>query len=358
MEKIVCYFDVQTLIKFKSLSTYYNDFALNALRYNKLFEKMCRTEIPSKYFTNLLSKYYEEKSSSNGFSEKEYETVYKTWLRWQSSVFNVIQIAKHNFVGYNKISKIFCYQHDVMAVFERFTVTLSLSKIENTAKFLVKKHGMNPKLPDRPLLRNPWERTSNYICLNLSHSNICPSDCPAYYVHHSNNKNGKPTGKLIDVDMNMLTNVCCYVRESCYEWHSHNVPNIINGHYCKKINNTVYTSVVYGVIVSLGPENCIVVHDIYNNLCTTLHSWLDLKYIKGTAFYIYTNILFVGTKNSYLLAYRLKCWDDLIHLKKENMLFETKLQIGQIKAIGVVDYQNINAIVVASVLNMCWLKVN
>lgn len=364
MEKIVCYLDGRTLLQFKLLSKTCYNIASNALRFNKLWKKICLTEIPKKYFITLFNKHFDKFTSLYLLSENEYEKLYKHWLQWQSSVFNVKRIGQHHFLGYDVINKVICHKHDVMVVFSSLTSVFSLLKNLKEENYVIKNNGLKPRYPGMLIILNPRPETTEsnaeqnqYMTCNQKYCNRCPLHSIAYQVHDGNFES-KPIGKLIDVDTNIYTNVCCWVRESWYEWHSNDASNVVNGHYCQKLINTIYTSVVHGVIISLSPGNRIVVHDIYKNSCTTIHSWLDRKYVRATALYIYTDILFVGTQNSYLLAYRLQSWDDLIHPKKKNMLLEIKLHIGKIEKIDIMDYKNVKAVIVASTLSIYWLKVN
>lgn len=364
MEKIVYYFDGITLLKFKSLSKTCNAIVKNVLHYHKLWKHICLEEIPKKYFFDLMNKKLLVPSSLDSFSEIQYEKLFKSWLQWQCSSFKITLIGEHHFLGQDVINKIICHKFDVMVVFKKCMNLLSLLKNEKyTDAYVIKLNTTLPELNSLTLLmlnpqqqiKNEDEESSIYITCHKKCVNICPLHGTTDKVYH-----GYPFahyyGDLIDVDANIYVNTCCWVRETWYEWHSDN-PNVVTRHQCNNLGYTIFTSVVHGVIIG-RLNNSIVIHGLYNKLCTKVDSWLDRKYIKATAIYIYTNILFIGTQNSYLLAYRIQCWDDLINLKEKNKLLENKLAIGQIIKLDIMDFENIKVIIVASVSSVLFIKIN
>ena len=160
MEKIVCYFDGRTLLKFKLVSKTCNDIAKNALRYNKLWKKICHDEIPKKYLIDLLTKQFVKNIPFNLLSEMHYETIYKNWLQWQSPVFNVSRIGYHNFLGHDGVIKIICHKLDVMIVFSNFMYLFSLSKNQNTGTFALRNSNSENCKPNVLIVLNPRPETN------------------------------------------------------------------------------------------------------------------------------------------------------------------------------------------------------
>jgi len=363
MEKIVCYFDGKTLLKFKQLSKTCDDIANNALRYNKLWKKFCLEEIPNKYLIDLFTKQCDKKVPFELLSEIHYETAYKKWVEWQNPVFKLTYIGQHDFLGLNGVTKIICHELDVMIVFPNFMYLFSLTKNQISGEyFVVSGYSENCKsnaqvvLNPRPVRNQETGVDNIFITCRVKHSNFCP----LHLVNeiHDGNRREHYTGNLVDVDMNVYTNVCCWVRETWYEWHSNIESNVIKGHLCPHLSFLLFTSVVHGLIISRNQTNSILIHGIYKNTCIIAHSWLKKKYSGASAIYLYTNILFVGTLNGFLLAYRLHCMDDLINLKDKNMLLEENLNIGQINMLNVTDFDDVKVLSVASTNSVLWIKIN
>lgn len=365
MEKIICNFDGNTLLKFKSLSSVCTDIANNAMLYNNLWKKICLKEIPKNYFIELLNKHFNTFIPYGSLSEIQYEGLYKHWEQWQNPAFKTTRIGQQDFLGFDKINKIICHKFDVMVIFTKSIYTFTLIKDEKKMEndYVIKENKSELSQPHTFVMLNPRPQTIRegeelnfYITCCLKRLNLCPLHNMVNKIHDGNTR-GHYIGKLIDVDTNVYVNACCWVRETWFEWHSHFNTNIINGHHCQKLSNTMYTSVVHGIIIGRINTNNIIVHNIYKDLCLTLNSWMHYKYIGATAVYIYLNILFIGTQNGYLLAYRLHSWDDLINLKEKNILLESKLDIGPIVKLDIMDCENIRAIIVASSSNVLWIKV-
>lgn len=364
MEKIVYYLDGITLLKFKLLSKTCNDIVKNVLRYNDIWKKICLTEIPNKYLIDLLNKQFNRYISFDSLSEIQYERLYKCWIRWQRSVFNVTCIGEQNFLCLEEIKQVICCKLDVLVVFSNHMCQFSLIKNENkSGNYIIKENKSEIRKPLTLAMLNPKPQTNNdseehdlFIYCHQNNSNICPLHNTVDKIHDGNMK-GYNIDKLIDVDTNIYINECCWVRETWYEWHS-NIKSNITGHHCQKLNRTMFTSIIHGVIIGQIHRNSIVFHNVYKNLCITVHSWLYHKYIEATAVYIYANILFIGTQNGYLLAYRLHCWNNLMNLKKEDMLLEARLNIGQIIRLDIMDINNIQAIIVATTASIFWIKLN
>lgn len=363
MENIVCYLDGITLLTFKLLSKTCYGIVQSVLKYNKLWKKICLNEIPYKYFIELLNKQFNTYISFDSLSEIQYERLYKRWIKWQRNVFTITHIGEQNFLCLSEIEKIICCKLDVLVVFLNHMCLFSLIKDENkTDNYTIKENKLEFRKPLTLSLLNPQSETKKdgkehlFISCHRNYLNLCPLH-NALDLTHDGNMREYYVGQLIDVDANIYINICCWVRESWYEWHSNTNSNI-TGHRCRKLSRTMYTSVVHGVIIGQINRNSIVFHNMYKDLCVTVNLWLYHKYIRATAVYIYANILFIGTQNGYLLAYRLQCWDDLMNLKKENMLLEARLNIGQIVRLDIMDFENIQAIIVATASSAFWIKFN
>ncbi|XP_025425396.1 uncharacterized protein LOC112694207 isoform X2 [Sipha flava] len=364
MERIVYYFDGITLLKFKLLSETCNTIVQNVLRYHKLWKKICLKEITKKYFIELINKKLHALVSLDSLSEIEYGQLYKNWLQWQCSSFKTTLIGEYHFIGQDAINKIICYKYDVIVVFKNCTYLVSLLKNEKkTNAYVIKVNSLSElqniftlvMLNPQHQIYDESEDFNRFVTCHQKGKNVCPLHGTTDEVYHGNTTSHY-TGNLIDMDANIYINTCCWVRETWYEWYSNNT-NFVTGHKCKNLSCTMFISVVHGVIIG-RLNNSVVIHGIYNKLCTKVDSWLIPKYTKATAIYIYTNILFIGTQNSYLLAYRIQCWDDLINLKKRNNLLEKKLAIGQIIKFDIMDFENIRVIVVASKSSVLWIKIN
>lgn len=368
LEKIVSYLDGKTLLQFKLLSKSSYSVVTNVLRFNKIaWKKFCVNEIAKRYFIELLSKYFVAYSPSDTLSEFQYEQFYKNWLQWQHPVFNVKHIGKKDLVGRGNINTIICYKSIVLVVFSNSMVLLSIEKNEETESYVITNKGTRCQRQDSLVVLNPYHNSMRNaspfdIFTTCLQNNVVV--CP---LHSKNNRrllNGNFVvnfvGRLIATDFNMYLNLCCWVRESLFEWHSNEnaTHNPTCGHFCNNLGNTMFVSLVHGIIISRMHTNDIVVHDMYNEGCRVIRPWLNNKYTGATAVYIYTDILFIGTQTGYLLAYRLKCWADLQTLDEANMLFEMKLDIGQIVKLDVMNYDNFRAVVVASTSSVLWIKIN
>lgn len=364
MEKIVYYLDGQTLLHFKTLSKLCYDIVNNVLRHNTLWKNICLKEIPYKYIIDIISKQFDGYVKFESITEIQYERLYKTWLIWQRTTFNTKNIGNLNYLGLQGINKILCNKVDITVIFSKYVRKYSIIKSEkNSDKYVIVEKQFEYTIPPftlfmlnpRPQAITEDDELNLYTTYHLKNRNICPLHNTSVNVHDGNN-GGFYMGNLLDVDTNVYINACCMVREKWYEWHSNVESRVINGHNCYKLDSTYYTSVLYGVMFGTVSFSKIVIHDIYKDTCITISSWLDRKYIRATAVYIYTNILFVGTHNGYLLVYRLKCWDDLIDLKNENMLLETQLKIGYITGINLMDFGDTKAIVVCSMSSISLIQ--
>lgn len=364
MEKIICNFDGKTLLKYKSLSSVCNDIANNATRYYNPWNKICLKEIPKNYFVELLNKHFSTFVPYESLSEIQYERLYKHWDQWQSTAFNVTRIGQQDFLGLDKIKKIICHKFDVMIVFTRAIYTFTLIKNEEKTKcdYVLKEKKSELSQPHTMVMLNPRPQTireGEELNLLITCFQQKLNLCPLHVANlHDGNNRGHYIGQLIDVDTNIYANACCWVRETWFEWHSHFSTSTINGHHCRKLANTMFTSVVHGINIGRINTNNIVVHNMFKDLCLTVNSWMHYKYVGATAVHIYLNILFIGTQNGRLLAYRLHSWDDLINLKEKNILLSYKLDIGPIVKLDIMDYENMTAIIVASTLNVLWIKVH
>lgn len=364
MEKIVCHLDGRTLLKFRLLSKACNVIVNNALRYNKLWKKICLNEIPTKYFIDFLNKRFNDTFAPfDSFSELQYERLYKNWLQWQNSILNTSCIGDRNLLCLDEVNQIICHNLNVMVVLSHNLNEFSLIKNE-AGRYMVVENFLKLRPPNTILALRPHqycikeesESLDRFMTFRQNNGiNVCP-------IHnnleiHDGSHQRQVAGKLIDVNTNVYVDACCWVRETYYEYHSGFNLNTNITHLCNKLYGTMYSSVVHGVIVGYMLSNSIVVHNIHKNLCTTIHSWLNQKYIGASALYIFTNTLFIGSKNGYLLAYRLRCWDDLITLKDKNLLFETKLNIGRIVKLDIIDSKDVKIVIVASKSRILWIKI-
>ncbi|KAL5239080.1 hypothetical protein ACI65C_006490 [Semiaphis heraclei] len=361
MEKIVCYFDCDTLIKFKHLSNASNEIANNALLYNKQWKKICHLEIPKKYLIDLFTKQLDNKIPFDLLSNNHYETAYKNWHQWQSPVFKLSFIKQYNFLGVFGKVKIICHKRNTMVVFTNFMFLFSITKNQNTGDYDLKNIDMENCESNGLLVLNPRPETNPetgedniFIYCNENHSNVCP----LHNTMHDGKNREECTENLIDVDMNFYTNTCCWVQNGYYEWHSDIDSKINKSHSCPHLIVHFVTSVVHGLIISRYEHNSIVIHGIRKNLCIGVNPWLKKKHAGASAIYLYINILFIGTMNGFLLAYRLNSMDDLINLKDKNILFEEQLQIGPITTFDIMDFEDVKAIVVSSITSVFWYKIN
>jgi len=177
-----------------------------------------------------------------------------------------------------------------------------------------------------------------------------------YSLHDVNFFHYGLNGALLDVSMNAYVDVCCWVRQFQYFWYSKTSGSLAT-HKCKFLTDTMYITVVHGLIFGRTYSNNIIIHQLDIGKCITIPLWLDYMYNRVTTIYIYLNILFIGTKNSYLLAYRLNSLDDFRKLKKENLLLEIKLNIGHITKIDIIEGDNLQAIIIVSESNIFWHKI-
>lgn len=363
MEKIIYYLDGKTLLQFKLLSKSCYSIVNNVIRFQKLWKKICMNEIPKRYFIDLLSKYFVTLHSSDFLLNIHYEQLYKTWLKWQCTDFKVECIGEENFVGSQEINSIICRKSEVLVIFSNYTCLLTLKENVETKNYVIINGGMQHRLPNRIVILNPqryhpYDMQQNpYISCRRNTLNECPLHTDGEKLHNGNHN---LNGRLIDVDFNIHASLCCWVRDGWFEWNSDKKSgvNITCGHRCKHLYNTMFTSVVHGIIIGRMHRNDIIFHNIYDNVCQTVRPWLDNKYTGATAVYIYTNILFIGTHTGYLLAYRLKSWADLEKPNKTNMLFEKKLDIGQIVKLDVMNFDNFKAIIVSTASSVLWIKLN
>lgn len=365
LEKIVCYLDGKTLLQFRLLSKSCYSVVNNVLRFNKLWKKICLKEIPKKYLVDMVSKYFVTHTSLDSLSNVQYEHLYKNWVQWQSTVFNVKCIGEEHFLGLNEINSIICNKSDVMVVFSNCTSLLSLNKNKKTKRWAIVKKGIRPLRSNKLLALNPYQHCTvdglplaPYITCYYRQENKCPlHTIPGV----SNNEIycSDADSKLIDVDFNRHVNLCCWVQKEHFDLHLNSETSSFSCvHMCKNLTNTMFTSLTQGIIISRVHINGILYHNIYNNVCEAVRPWLDNKYTGATAVYIYTDILFIGTQTGYLLAYRLRCWDDFQTPLKTNILFEIKLDIGQIVKLDVMNFNNFRAIIVASTSSVLWIKIN
>lgn len=374
LEKIVSYFDGRSLLKFKMLSNRCNGIVYNAVTYNRLWKKICLKEIPEKDMHLLLEKNFTTSIYLN-FSENQYEEIFKQWLDWQASKFNAKFMCQKTFLSSNDIIKIICHKTKILVVFSSHTCVFSLLIADKIKQYYREND------PQKITENDPQKITENeysvfpkaivitnerqhYVRIKTneqsSNSKVCPGfdNCPFNMINRG--YNGANCRKPIHSELNTMTpdyniNICCWIKENCTS------SNIIK-HSCHNIDNdmfesTIYSSTVYGIVIDKMLDNCIQIHKMFKQLCFTIRPWLEDKYIEATAVHIHMDILFVGTQNGYLLAYRLQSWDDIINLKNKNLLLETQVNIGKIISMDVMDTASVKAIVVASSSGIVWIKI-
>lgn len=336
LEIIASYFDGKTLLNFKMTSKRCYTIVQYVQRHYKPWKKICLKEIPKTYFIDLLSKHFPKHHSLNTLSESQYEMMYTFWLQWQGTTFIVDCIGIYSFLNNEKIKRIVCIDLSADIFLPNSIYNISLFKDKIKEKYLV---------VDVPKILVHSSNTTEFVVMNdLFLSELVSSH------------DLRIRGGIKYADNNVYINVSCLVNE--YQYFSPNCASIIPDHWCENLKDTMFLSVVHGVIIGQTTFNCVAIHNMYTGLCTQVKSWLEPKYTAATAVFIYTNILFVGTQNSYLLAYRLQCWDDLINLKKNNILFETRLGLSKIIHINILNYKNDKIVIVSSQSSLKWIKIN
>lgn len=349
LEIIASYLDGKTLLNFKLVSKRCNYIVSYVQRCYKPWKKICHKEIPKPYFIDLISKHFCNCTDLDHFSEKQYQMIYKLWLQWQGMVFNVNCVTNYNFSSHDKIRKIYCQKLRADIVLQNLVCKLSLFKNEEKGKYSIfEPEELEISSTAIDYLLTPSYAESYRVSLKRIRSlNNCIINHPGYC--------DGPSRKLDYKDINSIINVELLIEESCYKCYYNGTQYY---HHCKHLKNNLFVSVIHGVIIGKTTFNCIALHNICTGLCTKINSWLEPKYMSATAVYIYTNVLLVGTQNGYLLAYRLQCWDDLVNLKKYNMLFETQLGIGTIVNINILNYKNDKIVIVSSQSSLNWIKIN
>lgn len=354
MEKIICHFDGRTLLNYKLLSKTCYTLVENVLRFNKLWKKICLEEIPKKYLFDLLSKQFDTFIQLNSLSEIQFERLYKNWLRLQKPVFDVTKIGQHNFLGLHGINRIVSHKLDVRVSFLEYSFLFSVQK-NHIGKYGVKKLTSELVLSRTLVVLNPKYKTNEeneFILIDRTSLNTCPLHNTVHGIYM------EYPGILIDVIMNSYTNKCCWIREAGFECYSNINSCIISNHLCQSASNNLFTSVIYEIIIGQIDINTIFIHGIFDSSCKQVKSWLNDKYMGATSVHIYTNILIIGTNNGYLLAYRLTCWDDLINIKENNLLFETRLDSCNINKLEIMDFKNIQVIIVSTDSSVYFIKIN
>lgn len=352
IEMIICYFDGRTLLQFKLLSKRYYTITNNACHHKRLWKKICDKEIPYQYFFDLIKKHLNKFTSMDSITESQYEGLYKHWLQWQNNVFNKMLIGEQHFLGLDDINIIICNRLEVNVIFRKYTCTLSLIKHDSKVSM------------DNYLLES-YKPTGLQSIMPSSQQHIINKYDQRLHKRMTYYRNGlivyteSPNGNYKEYYSVQLTygNTNTFAIKSWHSCHLYLKPQLLNRSVCLKFRNIMCTSVVHGLF--LGRTNCndIIIHDARSNNYTVANSWIDQKYSRVTAMYIYLNILFIGTQNGYLLAYRFQCRDDLLNLKKRNMLLEDHLNIGPIIKIDIMDNMDIKAIIVASMSKIVWIKI-
>ncbi|XP_025423532.1 uncharacterized protein LOC112692923 [Sipha flava] len=353
IEMIICHFDGRTMLQFKLLSKRYYAIANNACHHNRLWKKICNKEIPKQYIFDLFNKQIDKFVSLESISEIEYEGLYKHWLQWQNTVFNKMLISEQHFLGLDNINIIVCHKLEVKVIFKKHMCILSL--IEHDKKVCMENYILESYNPNMQQSIMPNSQT----IINQYRKDL--QKRMTYYrnglvVYTDQTPGGNPK-KYYTVQLT-CANTNTFTTQSWYNCYLNLKPKLFKRGLCFKFRSIMCASIEHGLVIGRTPYDDIIIYDISKRYCMILHSWLDGKYSKATAMYIYLNILFIGTENGYLLAYRLKCRDDLLNLKKSNILLEDRLNIGPIIKLDIMDYMNIKAVIVASSSKVLWIKID
>ncbi|XP_050426126.1 uncharacterized protein LOC126836610 [Adelges cooleyi] len=359
MEKIATYLDGRSLIAFKLVSKSCNVVASNAVLYNKMWKKFCLNDIPSKYFQEMLKKRF---TDINLFGESDYENLFKGWLLWQKPKFKVSLIFEETFL-INGICSLLAYQDELIVVTDYSYCPYILKRNNLTNKVeLIKKQQSQLHRSIYLLALNPRlqcaeaNNDAKYNWLNRKGPNVCPLQSQGS-TSHTGIPIARFGGQLLSVDVNPYEEKCCWIRQSWYGYYSHSPLKKLHEHYCDRLSSTVFSSVIHQLVIGRMTNNYISVHDMNRDECMVVPLWLNIKYMEATAIFIYTNMLFVGTRNSYLVVYRLNNWNDLLKPKESNILLDVHLSMGPILAIEILDYKNHKTIVVAARSRIVWLNV-
>lgn len=351
---IIRHFDGRTMLKFKMLSKSCYIITNSVCQNYKLWKKICVKEIPRQYILDLLYKRVIKYIPIEMIPEYHFEWMYKHWLLWQKKVFNKTLIGEQHFQGVHQINIIICHGLDVKVIFKNYMCTLSLIKLDKKVRA-----GVNSFESFEAIIKQRKKSNSQAILYKYDNN---PHKRTTYFrngltVYKTNNANIKNSDEHYTV---LLTFVDSNTFATKF-WHHtpfNSKPARFHRDLCSRFIQSMYSSIDHGLII--GRTNCddIVIHDIIKDHCTVARMWLDHKYSVATAMYIYMNIMFIGTQNGYLLAYRLQTVDDLIHPKRNKLLLEDNLSIGRIIRLDIIDSMNVIAVVVASTSKVVWIKIN
>jgi len=81
----------------------------------------------------------------------------------------------------------------------------------------------------------------------------------------------------------------------------------------------VFDAIEHGVLFLGNFTNRVIIFKLDNEDSIHFSFTLDDKYCNVSAVHNYTNIIFIGTQDSYLLAYRINSFYDLVQLTNENL---------------------------------------
>lgn len=65
----------------------------------------------------MINKRFDGYFTFNSFTEIQSERLYKNWLKWQSTDFNIKTIGSLTFLGLQSINKILCNEFYIMVIF-------------------------------------------------------------------------------------------------------------------------------------------------------------------------------------------------------------------------------------------------
>ncbi|XP_050529700.1 uncharacterized protein LOC126899149 isoform X2 [Daktulosphaira vitifoliae] len=326
---------------------------------NHIFYKEISDEISRNYLLDMLRKRKHGLICIDLLTESDFECLFKCWLLWQKQKFKVSHVGEEHFLAGDGICKLINFQNYFEIISPKYKNLYCLTMNDKSEIISIVKEDSKSHRINSLIILNPQPDCSNenhVIACNSNGPNICPIQLALYEGH--NGLSIEYSGKLLDVDTNLHIARCCWIRESWYGCFSHHKQKLITEHTCTKLKYTIYSSVIHGLVIGRTNNNGLICHDMYRDTCKTICPWLETKYIEATAICVYTNMLFVGTRNSYLLVYRLNNIKDFECLQTNNKLLEEHLSIGQIVSLEIMDYKNYRIIAVASNSSVIWLQIS
>jgi len=208
MEIIISHLDGRTLLKFKTLSKSYYEIVTTSVRLNNIWKNICFKEIPKKYFVDLLNKYVDGLITLDSVTENMYETLYKKWLKWQRTNFNITCIAEYKAMSHEQIGNIISNKFNVLAILGDYSALLSLMEKKdvpnsyivlktNKRRFRPLTMVLSPNF--RNIFSEEYPKELTYNIYFKHEANVCPIHNALHdvnFFHYGLN------GALLDVSMN------------------------------------------------------------------------------------------------------------------------------------------------------------